>query len=49
MKWIPGLNVCALLTVDLLHKVELGVWKALFTHIIHILSVYCPEPVNELG
>jgi hypothetical protein len=48
MKCIPGLNVYALLTVDLLHEVELGVWKALFTHIICILSVYCPEHVNEL-
>jgi hypothetical protein len=48
MKCIPGLNVYVLLTVDLLHEVELGVWKALFTHIIRILSVYCPECVNEL-
>ena len=48
MNCIPGLNVYALLTVDLLHEVELGVWKALFTHIIRILSVHSPESVNEL-
>jgi hypothetical protein len=48
MKSIPGLNIYALLTVDLLHEVELGVWKALLTHIIRILSVHSPEHVNEL-
>ena len=26
-----------LFMVDLLHEIELGVWKALFTHIIRIL------------
>ena len=48
MNCIPGLNVYALLTVDLLHEVELGVWKAVFTHIIRILSVHSPQSVNEL-
>lgn len=48
MNCIPDLNVYALLTVDLLHEVELGVWKALFTHIIRILSAHSPESVNEL-
>ncbi|KAG0694659.1 hypothetical protein DFH29DRAFT_1006136 [Suillus ampliporus] len=27
-----------MLVVDLMHEFELGVWKALFTHLIHILS-----------
>ena len=26
-----------MLVVDLLHEFELGVWKALFTHLIHLL------------
>ena len=48
MNCIPGLNVYSLLTVDLLHEVELGVWKGLFTHIIHILSAHSPNAVGEL-
>ena len=47
MNCLPGLNVYALLTVDLLHEVELGVWKALFTHIIRILTAYSPNAVSE--
>jgi hypothetical protein len=27
-----------MLVVDLMHEFELGVWKALFTHLIRILS-----------
>jgi hypothetical protein len=46
MSCLPGLNVYPLLTVDLLHEFELGVWKALFTHIIRILSLY-PGAVSE--
>jgi hypothetical protein len=26
-----------LFVVDLLHKFELGMWKAIFTHLLHIL------------
>jgi len=48
MNCIPNLNIYPLLTVDLLHEVELGVWKALFTHIIRILSVHSSEAINEL-
>ena len=48
MDCIPGLNVYSLLTVDLLHEVELGVWKAVFTHIIRILSAHSPASVHEL-
>jgi hypothetical protein len=48
MSCLPGLSIYALLTVDLLHEVELGVWKALFIHIIRILSSHSPEAVNEL-
>ncbi|KAG2056121.1 hypothetical protein BDR06DRAFT_981565 [Suillus hirtellus] len=33
-----GFNLFIMLVVDLMHEFELGVWKALFTHLIHILS-----------
>ena len=47
MKSLPELNIYELLTVDLLHEVELGVWKALFTHIIRILSAHSSATVSE--
>ncbi|KIK37340.1 hypothetical protein CY34DRAFT_15768 [Suillus luteus UH-Slu-Lm8-n1] len=33
-----GFNLFIMLVVDLMHEFELGVWKALFTHLIRILS-----------
>lgn len=33
-----GFNLFVMLVVDLMHEFELGVWKALFTHLIRILS-----------
>jgi len=35
--------------VDFLHEVELGVWKALFTHLIHILYAINPDAVGTLN
>ena len=35
-----------MLVVDLLHEFELGVWKALFTHLIHVL--YSAAPGGKL-
>ena len=32
-----------MLVVDLLHKFELGVWRALFTHLIRILYAAAPH------
>ncbi len=32
-----------MLVVDLLHEFELGVWKALFTHLIRILYAAAPH------
>lgn len=32
-----GFNPSKMLVVDLLHEFELGVWKALFTHLIRVL------------
>jgi len=31
-----------MLVVDVMHKFELGIWKALFSHIIHILYAVAP-------
>ena len=31
-----------MLVVDFMHEVELGVWKALFTHLIRILDAAAP-------
>lgn len=47
MKCLPGINVYALLTVDVLHEIELGVWKSLFTHILRIIQA-SPHSHNEL-
>lgn len=33
-----GFDLFFMLVVDLMHEFELGVWKALFTHLIRILS-----------
>ena len=37
-----GLNSYAMLVVDLLHEFELGVWKAVFKHLIHLLYAVAP-------
>lgn len=36
-------NIPRMLVVDLLHEFELGVWKALFTHLIRILYAAAPH------
>ncbi|KAF8224459.1 hypothetical protein L208DRAFT_1145841, partial [Tricholoma matsutake] len=33
-----GFNMFGMLAVDLIHEVELGVWKAVFIHLLHILD-----------
>lgn len=40
-----------MLVVDMLHEFELGVWKALFIHLIRILYAEMPhgELVEELN
>lgn len=42
------INFFLMLVVDLLHEFELGVWKAVFTHLIRILEAHNPAKVNEL-
>jgi hypothetical protein len=34
-----GLDPFRMLIVDFMHECELGTWKALFTHLIRILTV----------
>ncbi|KAG9083908.1 hypothetical protein FRC07_013792 [Ceratobasidium sp. 392] len=42
-------NFFATLVVDELHEVELGVWKALFKHLIRILHLAGPAAVTEFN
>jgi hypothetical protein len=37
-----------MLVVDLMHEVELGVWKALFIHLLRILEAADKNAVAEL-
>jgi hypothetical protein len=37
-----------MLVVDLMHEFELGVWKALFIHLLRILNAVDKALVNEL-
>jgi len=37
-----------MLAVDLMHEFELGVWKALFLHLLRILESVNPNLLNEL-
>jgi hypothetical protein len=48
MECFPALNIYALLTVDLLHEVELGVWKSLFIHILRLLQLFSRDCTSEL-
>jgi hypothetical protein len=41
-------NLNSTLVVDLLHEFELGAWKNLFTHLVHILHASDPVLVIEL-
>jgi hypothetical protein len=36
-----------MLTVDLMHEFELGVWKTTFIHIIRVLYVAIPQAGGE--
>ena len=48
MQCLPGFNVYALLTVDLLHEIEIGVWKSLFMHILRLLQLLSRDGCIEL-
>ncbi|KAJ3859890.1 hypothetical protein EV359DRAFT_75447 [Lentinula novae-zelandiae] len=42
-------NLSHMLVVDLMHEFELGVWKALFSHLIRILYAVGQQHVEELN
>ena len=44
-----GINFYSLFVVDLLHEFELGVWKAIFTHLIQILYAQGGNAVQKLN
>jgi hypothetical protein len=49
-KIIPSqLNKYKMFVVDLLHEVELGVWKSIFTHLIRLLKHLGKGKVQELN
>jgi hypothetical protein len=43
-----GFNLFLMLVVDLMHEFELGIWKALFIHLLRILNAVDKGLVNEL-
>jgi hypothetical protein len=44
----PAFNIYKILVVDLLHEVELGVWKAILQHLIRMLYSLGVDYVQEL-
>ena len=42
-----GFDFHKMLMVDLLHEVELGVWKALLMHLIWMLHTYGADKIHE--
>ena len=42
-----GFDFHKMLTVDLLHEVEIGVWKALFAHLVRMLHACRADKVYE--
>lgn len=43
-----GFNLFAMLLVDLMHEFELGVWRALFIHLLRILYATDKGLIHEL-
>lgn len=37
-----------MLVVDLMHEFELGIWKALFIHLLRVLNAENPSLVHQL-
>jgi len=44
-----GFNFYSLFIPDLLHEFELGVWKAVFTHLLRILYVHGEDAIQKLN
>ena len=43
-----GFDLFHMLVIDLLHEFELGVWKAIFAHLLRLLDFLKPSKVHEL-
>jgi hypothetical protein len=43
-----GFNMFDMLVVDLLHEVELGVWRSVFIHLLHLLDCHDEGLKHEL-
>ncbi|KAI0310371.1 hypothetical protein OF83DRAFT_1070654, partial [Amylostereum chailletii] len=43
-----GFNINTILTPDILHDFELGVWKSLFIHLLRLVEYHSPEYLHEL-
>jgi hypothetical protein len=43
-----GFNLFLMLVVDLMHEFELGVWRALFIHLLRMLNAVDKALVDEL-
>ena len=43
-----GFNLFEMLVVDVMHEVELGVWKAVFIQLLRLLEATKKGTVNEL-
>ncbi|KAJ3886660.1 hypothetical protein GG344DRAFT_81499 [Lentinula edodes] len=44
----PNFDLARMLVVDLMHEFELGVWKALFSHLIRVINAVGQQYVDEL-
>jgi hypothetical protein len=44
-----GFNFYSMFVPDLMHEFELGVWKATFTHLLHILYAHGGDVIQELN
>ncbi|KAF8512575.1 hypothetical protein JB92DRAFT_3169848 [Gautieria morchelliformis] len=45
----PSFNKYQVFPVDIMHEVELGVWKAGFMHLIRLLNALSPDQVHKLN
>ncbi|KAI0308698.1 hypothetical protein OF83DRAFT_1191943, partial [Amylostereum chailletii] len=43
-----GFNINSILTPDILHDFELGVWKSLFVHLLRLVEYHGPNRLHEL-
>ena len=45
----PGFNVFGILLVDLVLEVELGIWMALFAHLLRIMNSVSAKLLDDLA